>query len=55
MSKNIDWIQWYESLNEHTRKWFDAQPTWHDRHLAYFFVFGLFTGGVIGCWLGTLI
>ena len=45
------WTAWYENLPEHTRRYLDTRPVWHDRDLfvtsAVAFLIGLLVGYAI--------
>jgi F0F1-type ATP synthase assembly protein I len=40
--------QWYESLPEHTKRYLNNQPLWHDIDLAKAFAAGIVVGLIIG-------
>lgn len=45
------WTAWYDSLPEHTRRYLDSRPVWHDRDLfataVIALLFGIFLGRAI--------
>jgi hypothetical protein len=42
------WTAWYDSLPEHTRRYLDTRPVWHDRDMVWLavlaFIIGIFVG-----------
>ena len=38
-------------LNDHTKKWLDNQPIWHDSDMLKSFIGGVIVGFIIGVFL----
>lgn len=42
------WTAWYDSLPEHTRRYLDSRPVWHDRDLFAVATAALAIGVLLG-------
>jgi hypothetical protein len=41
------WSEWYDGLPEHTKKYLESQPIWHDRDM--------WRAGIVGSIIGFLV